>query len=195
MTRRFAFLAGLTALAALLATGCGLFDSDNGDELYSGQVTVGITDNVPASGTFNIVNVYPPSVREITAVVQVENAKDGMEVEGRWYQLGTIQQKAKNLTPEGLLISQASFKLSSDSVNKDTKLGGGRLRFIPNAALPVDSYLLKVYVDGKLAKTVGFVVLATQQTAPAPAQPPAPAPTTTGPAGSPTAVPTATPIR
>jgi hypothetical protein len=151
-----------TVLAAvvLLTTGCGLFDDDSGGngEEYSGDITVGLTDVVPASGSYTLKNIFPPSIREILAVVQLEDAESGTEVRGDWYQLGTLQMQAEGVTPQGALISSAEFELTADTIDTASGRGGGRLRLVPNAPLPPDSYVLRVYVDDKLAKTVGFVV-------------------------------------
>jgi hypothetical protein len=174
-----------TALAALaFTTGCGLFDDDGASasgDLFDGQVTVGLTDNVPASGTYVLQNIYNPNVREILAIVQIEDAEEGTEVIGRWYQMGVIQQRAPNVTAEGALISEAGFTVSGDSINAEGR-GGGRLSLRPNSTLPEDSYELRVYVDGKLARTSPFVVSRlvpgpTGNQAPAPTQAPARTPT------------------
>lgn len=158
---KLGFLLAMTTIAAFVLSGCGLFgDDDSGvsGEIYQGQVTVGLTDNVPATGTYVLQNIYNPNVREILAVVQIENATEGTEVIGRWYQMGVIQQKAPNVTAEGALISEAGFKVSKDSISAETKRGGGRLSLRPNSTLPEDSYELRVYIDGKLARTQPFVV-------------------------------------
>lgn len=151
---------GLFAGVVLLASGCGIFDDDDGGNgaEYNGDITVGLTDVVPASGTYTLKNVFSPSVREIIAVVQLEDAKAGTDVRGEWFQLGTLQVQAEGVTPHGAPISSAGFELGSDTIDTATGRGGGRLRLTPNAPLPQDSYLLRVYVDNKLAKTVGFVV-------------------------------------
>jgi len=123
---------------------------------YDGDpVTVGLTDNIPASGTYVLQDIYNPAVRSIIAVVQLQNAPVGTEVTGRWYQMGLIQQKAPNITPGGALISEAGFTVDKADPAIPSQ---GRLTLSPNARLPEDSYELRVYVDGKLAKTVPFVV-------------------------------------
>jgi hypothetical protein len=151
---------GLLVGIVLLTTGCGVFgDDDGGDgDEYNGDITVGLTDVVPASGTYTLKNVFPPGIREILAVVQLEDAEPGTEVRGDWFQLGTLQIQAEDVTPHGALISSAGFELTSDTIDSATGRGGGRLRLVPNAPLPPDSYVLRVYVDDKLARTVGFVV-------------------------------------
>jgi hypothetical protein len=160
---RLRLLAVFGLLTAVALTGCGLFDEDEASsaisaDLYEGQVTVGLTDNVPASGTYVLQNIYNPNVREILAIVQIENADPGVEVIGRWYQMGVIQQRAENITPEGGLISEAGFEITNESINAESGRGGGRLTLRPNAPLPEDSYEVRVYIDGKLAKIAPFVV-------------------------------------
>jgi hypothetical protein len=157
---RNGLILALGLVVAVALTGCGVFDDDGAgasNATFGGQVTVGLTDNVPASGTYVLQNIYNPNVREILAIVQIENVKEGTEVIGRWYQMGVIQQRAPNITAEGALISEAGFEVSKDSINTENR-GGGRLSLRPNAPLPEDSYMLKVYVDGKLAKTQPFVI-------------------------------------
>jgi hypothetical protein len=80
-------------------------------------------------------------------------------------------------------VTGAGFTLTPDSI---TESGGiGRLTFRPSERLPEDAYELRVYVDGKLAKTMPFVVSVLAQ-----------APAGTG-GGSPpqSPAPSATPIR
>ena len=153
-------LFGVLGLVALTACGGGGSSSKNPSitSFYKGNITVGMTDNVPADGHYVIQNVYNPKGQQIMAGVQIEGAKSGTTVLGRWYQMGVIQQKAANLTPEGALISEAGFTMDNNAIAQDTKVGGGRLRLVPNAPLPEDSYMLRVFVDGKLAKTETFVV-------------------------------------
>src|SRR5688572_9325348 len=147
-------LALLFLVPALLS--CGLADSDNTD--FDGSVAVGLTEAIGANGAFTIRNVFAPDVPEVLAVVQVEEARAGMEIKGEWHQLATLHHRAENQTPEGIKVSEAGFKLDEATIAAEDQRGGGILRLVPNAPLPEDSYLLRVYVDGRLAKTVGFVV-------------------------------------
>jgi hypothetical protein len=158
--------------------GCGLF---GGDDDFDGDVAVGLTDTIGANGAFTIRNVFAPNVREVLAIVQIENAKSGTEIKGEWLQLATLQPRAANQTPEGIKVSEAGFKLEQSAINAESGRGGGTLRLVPNAPLPEDTYLLRVYVNGELAKTVGFVVsrqaaLLDQPGAQPPAAPPGPPP-------------------
>jgi hypothetical protein len=157
---RSAVVFALAAVTAVVLTGCGLFgggnDSSKSADLYQGNISVGLADSIAPNNTYVLQNIYHPNTRQILAIVQIENAKPGMKVSGQWYQMGVIQTKAKDLTPVGALISEAGFTLDANSV-KDG-VGSGTLRLVPNAPLPEDSYELRVYVDGKLAKTAPFVV-------------------------------------
>jgi hypothetical protein len=127
-------------------------------ELHQGTVNVSLTDR-PVSRPITIRNVFPPEVSRITALVRVEGAQPGMEILGRWTQLGVVQTKTEGLTPEGALVSEASFTMTPAAIRRNGT-GGGRLYFTPNQPLPPDSYLLQVFVDGRLARTLGFVVVA-----------------------------------
>jgi hypothetical protein len=171
----------VTAVGAAFAlTGCGLFgsSSSSSSDLYKGAITVGLTDNIPASGTYVVQNIYNPNVRQIIAVITVDNAKVGTKVEGQWYQMHVFPRKdALTPEPEGALVTAAGFQVS----NKDNTQG--RVTLTPNTPLPEDSYEIRIYVDGKLAKVQPFVV---SNLVPGPA-------TNTNP--TPAATPAATPVR
>jgi hypothetical protein len=95
----------------------------------------------------------PSGSRAVRASVRLQGVSAGMTVEGRWFQLGPAQGGA-----EGAEISTSNVVLDSDSVNAN---GASRVSFslgTNGPALPDDSWLLRVYVDGKLVKTAGFVV-------------------------------------
>jgi hypothetical protein len=195
---RAGFLAVVAVCAAIGLSGCGLFGGDdNGSNsssssnAFKGSLTVGLTDNVPASGGYVIQNIYNPAVRNIIAIIQIDNAKPGMKVEGRWYQMHVFEASSQNrntdLPPDGTLVTSAGFTLTDKDIN-DAKRGNGRVTLTPNAPLPEDSYEIRVYVDGKLAKVHPFVVSRLV---------PGPATTNTQPATAPSATPvrTATPAR
>jgi hypothetical protein len=182
--------------AALLIAACSKGGSSS-SSVFKGDVNVGLTDNVPADGTYVLQDIYNPNVKQIIGVVTVQNAKVGMQVRSEWYQMGLIQFKTTAASAaEGKLVDGATYKLLDKDVNPDSKSGQSRMTLSPKGPLPEDSYLLKVFVDGKLAKVIPFVVstivpAAGQQTAPAPA--PAPVRTATPPAVTPVA--TSTPTR
>jgi hypothetical protein len=161
---RAGFLFAFAVCAAVVLTGCGLFGSDNNksSDVFNGDITVGLTDNVPTGSPYVIQNIYNPNVRQIIAVVSIANAKPGMTVEGQWYQMHVFEAGNQNrdttLPPTGTLVTKAGFEISQDSINSSTQRGGGRLTFSPTSPLPEDSYKLLVYVDGKLAKEQPFVV-------------------------------------
>jgi hypothetical protein len=142
---------------ALALSGCGLFGGDDGDSVYTGPITVEISDNIPQTGTFTRKSVYPPEVREVVALVRVDNARAGMKITSRWYQLGTLQNLA-NLGPHGFLVTETEYVLKAGDIGGERKTGETRVRLIPNAPLPEDAYVLRVYIDGKLARTVGFII-------------------------------------
>ena len=179
-------------LAASIFTLAACSKSSSVSTYKGGSITVVLTDNVPASGPAVIQDIYNPAVKQIIALVQIPNAKTSMEVKGEWYQMGVIQQKAQGLTAEGALISSAGFKVTSEAINTESKAGGGRLSLTPNDKLPEDSYLLKVYIDGKLAKVAPFVV---SSLVPAGGTQPALAPTPVRTATPPPPASTATPAR
>ena len=171
------FVSGLMA--------CGLVEGDD-EETYDGAITVGLTEAIGGDGTYNLRNIFTPEIPEVLAIVQVENAEAGMEVTGEWIQLATIQQRAPNQTASGIIVSEAGFTLTQEAIDVASGRGGGTLRLVPNAPLPADSYLLRVYIDGALARTAGFVVVdLTPEEAPPPEeqppaeQPPAEQPPTT----------------
>ncbi|HEY7268760.1 MAG TPA: hypothetical protein VH951_02925 [Dehalococcoidia bacterium] len=187
------FLVAIALCAAIGLTGCGLFGSDNSNSSssannYKGSLTVGLTDNVPASGGYVIQNIYNPAVRNIIAIVQIDNATKGTKVEGQWYQMHVFEAGATNrntdLPAEGTLVTSAGFQLTDQDIN-DAKRGNGRVTLTPNAPLPEDSYELRIFVDGKLAKVQPFVVSklvpgpAASSTQPAPAPPATPVRTAT----------------
>lgn len=158
-------IALLFVFAALLA-GCGSGGGEvvpagtaTGDtDAFSGSISVGLTDSVPETGSYTLKNAFPRNIKEIIAVVELAGAREGTAVRGEWYQLGTLQIEAQGIKPRGALISEAGFELSNETIDPETHTGGGRLRLVPNAPLPPDSYLLRVYVDDQLARTVGFVI-------------------------------------
>src|SRR3954467_2418619 len=143
--------------AVLLIAACSKGSSSS--SAYKGDVNVGLTDNVPDNGTYVLQDIYNPNVKQIVGVVTIKEAKVGQQVRSEWYQMGLIQFKTTAATQaEGKLVDQATYKLLDKDVNPDSKSGQSRMTLSPKGPLPEDSYLLKVFVDGKLAKIVPFVV-------------------------------------
>src|SRR4051812_14029692 len=144
----------LLGSAVLAVASCG--GGKAGTDFYKGDLTVSVTDNVKADGTFVLQDIFNPNVKQILALVELTDPKVGMDVRGDWYQLGVLGLKDQNLTPEGIKISSKSFKLTS--ADRGNEGSGARLAFTPNSPLPEDAYMVKVYVDGKLARVSPFVV-------------------------------------
>jgi hypothetical protein len=172
MTQPFRLLLG--ALLCALLLGCSVIDGSDGkgDAVVRGAVlAVQVNDRgEPVSPT----RVFAPNVPQIISVVSLENVESGADVSGRWFQLNV-----QDVPPDGLEILKSDVKLAEDNV----KEGRSIVRFtLPGKAqgLPEDAYLLRVYVNGDVVRTMGFVVAgAGGASAPAPAPSPAP-PTTPG---------------
>jgi hypothetical protein len=140
-------------------------------------LSIGFSNQIDDKGIpINLRNVLQAGTRAVRAAIQMQGAKPGMTVQGRWYQLGPAGSAA-----EGAEISTSEVQLTSDNVNVDT--GQAAIFFTlgtSGPALPEDTWLLRVYVNGKLVKTGGFVIsslVGTITASPAPAAPPAPTPT------------------
>jgi len=76
-----------------------------------------------------------------------------MNVTGTWYQLGTA-----NAGAEGAEVSSSDVTLTPDQVNAE---GASRVAFSLGTSgpqLPSDAWLLRIYVNGELVKTSGFVI-------------------------------------
>jgi hypothetical protein len=178
----------LLGSAVLAGASCG--GGKSSEDFYKGDVTVSVTDNVRADGTFALQDIFNPNVKQVLALVELKDPKVGMDIRGDWYQLGVLGLKDPKLTPEGVKISSKSFKLTS--AERGNEGSGAQLAFTPTSPLPEDAYMVKVYVDGKLAKVSPFVV---SRLVPAAGQQPASAPTPPRTATPATAVPTSTPAR
>ncbi len=133
--------------------------SGNIQEPYSGKVTVALTSDESAGERIKLRNIFPNTETSVLAVVRIENATPGMKVTGEWMRLGTLQPNAPDQTPEGILIGNADFTLLEESINPETSVGSGKLQLISTKKLPPDSYLLRVYLDGTLVRTSGFVLI------------------------------------
>lgn len=126
---------------------------------YTGKVSVALTSGQSSSDRIKLRNIFPNKGTRIVAIVQLENATPGMKVTGEWARLATLQPNAPGQTPEGILIGNADFTLTEESINPETSIGSGKLQLISTDTLPPDSYLLRVYVDGTLVRTSGFVLI------------------------------------
>jgi hypothetical protein len=125
--------------------------------LYEGRVTVGLTGEVREGEPHVLCNAFRPTVRQIIAVVTVHEAREGMAIVGRWSQLGVLQQAIQGLTPEGRIVSEGGCELRDVAADHSAH---ACLTLTPTAPLPTDSYLLQVFVDDKLARTLAFSIQA-----------------------------------
>ena len=97
--------------------------------------------------------VFPAETKAIRATVLLSGIEIGMLVKGTWFQLGS-----SNAGAEGAEISSSQVSLTSEQVLQD---GTGALSFslgTSGPALPSDTWLLRIYINGKLIKTSGFVI-------------------------------------
>jgi hypothetical protein len=155
-------LLGVLILAGIAAAAAYIFWIDDNDDNTASAADVSaiqvssviFSNEVDSNG--NPVNPklsIPSGSRAVRASVRLQGVKPGMNVEGRWYQLGPAQAGA-----EGIEVSKSNTVLTTETVNES---GASRVAFSlgsSSAALPDDAWLLRVYVDGKLVKTAGFVV-------------------------------------
>lgn len=160
---------------ALLAAGCGLIGDDNGGTggARVGAVVFGTAPNAEGQPT-NIRNFFAPNDRIIIALVSLSDVQPGTKVTGRWYTLGFGETP-----PEGLLINSSDIILTADKITPDRQ-SVATFTQRSESGFPETPWVLRIYVNDKLARTAGFLVTraVTTQAAPAPASPaPAPAPT------------------
>jgi hypothetical protein len=149
-----------SAVLMVLTAGCGIFGggSSSSNDLYNGRVTLLLTDNVAAVSGLQRKNQFSPTVPAIDAYLTLANAKSGQKIVGRWYQLGTLVPEAAAGEQIGHEITANNYAIVQPDVDNLTHAGSVHLRLVPSAPLPQDSYMLRVFVDDKLAKTVGFIV-------------------------------------
>ena len=126
---------------------------------YTGKVKVVLTGADQPTGKIRLRNIFPNQKTKVLAIVQLENAKPGMKVTGEWARLGTLHPDASGQTPEGIIIGNAEFTLVEESINPETSIGSGKLQLVSTKKLPPDSYLLRVFVNGTLVRTSGFVLV------------------------------------
>jgi hypothetical protein len=155
---------GVVGLVAAIAAGAYIFwiDSDDDDTASAGAggvpgITVNqvlISNEIDANGLpINPRLVFPAGSRAIRATVRLTGVKVGQTIEGTWFQLGTAQSGA-----EGVEVSSSETKLTAEQISEQ---GQTRVAFsvgTSSASLPSDAWLLRIYVDGVLVKTSGFVI-------------------------------------
>jgi len=165
----------VTLLAlSVFAGACGLIGNDDGG---SGGATVrAVVFSSESNAQGQPVNpraFFAPNTPQITATVLLENVKQGMRITGAWYQLGTA-----NAGAEGARINASDVTLSSEQ----TSTGQTTVTFQQRSGgsgFPEDTWLLRIYVNGDLVRTSGFIITRAAQAsaspaAPGPAAPPAP---------------------
>jgi LysM repeat protein len=150
----FAAIAGL----ALLASACSLFEGDEEGDAGSARVRgIALTSDLDANG--NPINpriVFAPTVREIRATVAMQGVAPGMRIRGTWFQLGPASAGS-----EGAEVDSGEVLLTDESVQDD---GQSQITFIlasGSAGFPEDAWLLRIYTNGELVRTAGFVVART----------------------------------
>ncbi|MGE0687874.1 MAG: hypothetical protein AB7P33_14105 [Dehalococcoidia bacterium] len=127
----------------------------NGGAVSSVQVSsVLFSNEIDSDG--NPVNTriaLPAGSRAVRASVRLLNVQPGMTIEGKWFQLGPTDAGA-----EGIEISTSKVVLNADTISSSDV---SRVQFslgTNGPPLPEDAWLLRVYVNGQLVKTAGFVI-------------------------------------
>ena len=175
--KRALFGLAAVALLAVFASGCGLIgdDDDDGNGDGNGGNTTTTTVRVLEAFTSNAVNeeqqatglvsrVFPLETNQVFAVLTLEGVQPGIVITGKWYQL-SVQDAA----PGGTEVSAAGVPLTLDTVVE------GRARVALNlnggaSNLPVGDWLVRIYADDVLIRTIGFVIV-NQSAVQAPATP------------------------
>jgi hypothetical protein len=168
-------------LLSLFVSGCFFGGGNTADGV---RVRFGVlSGQVNEQGTpITISRVFPPNVSRISALVQFEGVKSGMQISGRWYQLGMLDRPpySRNVPPDGQQVHNSQLRLSNSNVREGRATVSMILPAItfptPSAAnqptpvaaqgIPEDSWLLRIYVQGTLVHTYSFVV--TSATGPVP---------------------------
>ena len=159
----------------------GNSDNSNGASTSANGVQVTsllFSNRVDQNGVpINPSNAIAAGTQGVRAAIVLQGVKPGMTVEGRWYQLGPAEAG-----PEGAEISTSQVDLTADNV--DTSTNQASIFFTlgtSGSALPEDAWLLRIYVDGTLVKTGGFVIssLVGSSSGTPTSAPPEPSPTPT----------------
>ena len=162
--RARAFLLALGVIAAFFATACSLTggnDEDTSGEGDASSVRVRRVILETDLGPLAVRNIVPTSSRLINPRVELEGVEPGMIVLVRWYQLGV-----RDVGPEGteIEVGASEVMLTADKINVDVENPQGET-FITFTSLtsgpsgfPEDAWLLRIFVNGELVRTVGFVV-------------------------------------
>jgi hypothetical protein len=149
-------------------------------------LAVGFSDQFDNQGRpTNLRTVLPAGVRNISAYVLLQGVKPGMEVEGRWFELGP-----QDAGPEGSQVTKSTVELKADTIDAETSRASAFFSLATdNPALPEDSWLLRIYVNGVLVRTAAMIITSAVGNAAPPPRPtvaPAPQATPSPPIGAPT---------
>ena len=141
-----------------------------------------VNDQFQATGVVS--RVFPLDTQHVYAILVLQGAKVGDVVNGRWYQLSV-----DNAPPDGSFVTEAKVTLSQDNLTSDN-LARVALDLGTNNGdpLPPGDWLVRVDVNDKFVRSMGFVIsqFAVYPDAGAQTQP-------TQPAGQPTTAPGAQP--
>jgi hypothetical protein len=165
---KLAYLVVAAALIALASIGCGIFDDDDASDVRVRSAALGRDVNDQGQIVTPAI-AFATNIPQINAVLILEGVSPGTTVVGRWYQLGVADVGA-----EGKEINSATITLSEGQVQE----GLARVTFTQRSGgqFPVDAWVFRVFVNGKLVRTMGFVTLQAQsgtQTQPSSQQTPA----------------------
>jgi len=147
-------LGGITAAAAYFFWIAEDDDEDGGNATGVTVTSVIFSNEIDANGLpANPRIAMPAGTRAVRASVRMTGVTAGMTVEGKWFQLGPSSGGA-----EGAEVSASEVVLAPDAINEN---GASRVSFslgTNGPELPTDTWLLRVYVNGDLVKTSGFVI-------------------------------------
>jgi hypothetical protein len=170
---------------------CGLTGGDGDSDGKSPVTVISAAMGTEVNERFQVLraqNVFPKSTQRIYASIVFRDAKPGMNVLGRWYQLSVMDAppNGKEVTSGGLTLEDVNIVQGTARVALSQTTTDG---------FPLGDWLVRVYVNGTLVRTMGFVVLpdAGISPEPPPPAPPPPAPATPGPSPTSPPAPSATP--
>lgn len=180
MTQPRGFIIGLFVVVALAAAAVGIYLVFVDDEASSGGSEIKVAS--AAMGTeindqrqiINPTRIFPRSATTIYAALSLQGVRPGLEVIGHWFQLSAPD------APEGKEVNAGGITLEPSHIFEGSSSRVVLTQNAPNG-LPPGDWLVRVYADGRLIRSMGFVV--------APDATPTPTPTPTG-GARPTATPT-----
>jgi hypothetical protein len=171
--------AGALAMLVLLSA-CSVI-SDGGDDnsgvhVTQAVMTAAINDQGQATAP---ARVFFSNAPRIYAVLNLDGAKPGMEISGKWFQTGV-----EDVPPGGSEVHSSTITLDDNTTNAEGKSRVALFLPATTQGIPEDSWILRIYAGDTLIRTMAFVVVA----APAGSAPPAGQPNP--PAATPAARPT-----